>query len=578
MSTGGQEPGGFPPPPQAPATGLAAFEPLGPAEVRMLADLQSGRFDRLGDGLRPLEADPERTVRAALIRFILLGGEAGCRPHEKGLRVNGAYISGVLDLEGCRIPRDIGLKDCAFESSIVLRSAVIDNLFLDGSAFTALRADRVEARGALCLNGARIADAVELREARIAGSIEGNDAAIHGGEIAFDATGADVRGGILMRGAAIRGRVRLVGGRIGADLDCVGAKITHGDALALDGDNMTVRGDIALRESRVSGAIQLCGVDVGGDVDCSGTYLAMPGGVALNLNRSTVGGVFFLRRGADVAGAVDLRQTRIGAIEDDRPSWPQPGELLLNRCRYGAFIGGPVDAASRLDWLRLQAPERWGEDFWPQPYEQLATVFLEMGHEEEAQAVLIAKERLQRRARRERERNPLLRGTLALIDGILGATLLYGRKPLLAFVWLFAFWAAGVFVFDAAERAGAFKPGLPFILRSPEWLACGLPTGASLRVPSLDRDLPGQAEPGETQLACYRRQPEGVSFPRFQALMYSLDVLLPVLQLNQTSYWRPNPAVPLGSAALNYYYVQTIVGWVLSLLAIAGFSGLVKSR
>ena len=178
----------------------------------------------------------------------------------------------------------------------------------------------------------------------------------------------------------------------------------------------------------------------------------------------------------------------------------------------------------------------------------------------------------------DRARNPLARGTLALIDGILGATLLYGRKPLLAFVWLFAFWAAGVFVFDAAERAGAFKPGLPFILRSPEWLACGLPTGASLRVPSLDRDLPGQAEPGETQLACYRRQPEGVSFPRFQALMYSLDVLLPVLQLNQTTYWRPNPAVPFGGASLNYYYVQTIVGWVLSLLAIAGFSGLVKSR
>jgi hypothetical protein len=70
----------------------------------------------------------------------------------------------------------------------------------------------------------------------------------------------------------------------------------------------------------------------------------------------------------------------------------------LNRCRYEAFIDGPVDTRGRLEWLSRQTPERWGEDFWPQPYEQLAAVFRDMGHNEDARAVLIAKERLQRQA------------------------------------------------------------------------------------------------------------------------------------------------------------------------------------
>lgn len=39
----------------------------------------------------------------------------------------------------------------------------------------------------------------------------------------------------------------------------------------------------------------------------------------------------------------------------------------------------------------------------------------------------------------------------------------------------------------------------------------------------------------------------------------------------------PDHSKPTGSIALNYCYVQTAVGWVLSLLPVAGFSGLVKS-
>jgi hypothetical protein len=302
----------------------------------------------------------------------------------------------------------------------------------------------------------------------------------------------------------------------------------------------------------------------------------VPGGIALELARSVIKGAFFLRRGAKVNGTLALTGATIGTIHDEAACWPGPGDLLLNRCRYGAFIDGPVDAASRLDWLARQEPERWGEDFWPQPYEQLASVFREMGHGEDARAVLIVKERLQRQARRKRAKNPVLRTLLTATDGILGMTLAYGRQPLLAFVWLLLFWVLGVGIFAYAERQGAVMPNSAVVLRAPEWTLCGIETSEH-RTLLASNHSQGLAAPGQTQLACFRERWEASSYPAFSPWMYSLDTLLPVLDMGQRTYWRPNPTKPGGRVAINYFYFQSLVGWALSLLAVAGFSGLVKS-
>jgi hypothetical protein len=50
-----------------------------------------------------------------------------------------------------------------------------------------------------------------------------------------------------------------------------------------------------------------------------------------------------------------------------------------------------------------------------------------------------------------------------------------------------------------------------------------------------------------------------------------------VLDRGQKAFWRPNPVGRHGRVAISYFYLQAIVGWALSLLAVAGFSGLVKS-
>jgi hypothetical protein len=558
---------------------LDGFKPLNPAEDKLVAELGSGDFERLGDGLRPEWDDPERIVRAELIRFLILGGDEGSRLHEKGLRLSGARVVGKLDLEGCRIPRDIGLKDCLFDASPVLRSAVIDNLFLDGSSLPGLQADRLEARGEISMRSATLTGQIRLSGARIGGNIEADAVTVVlPNEVAFHADGLEVRGGILLRGADIRGSINLSGARVGADVNAAGTRLERPEGVAFDGEGIAARGDLVLKGATIVGEVRLWGADFGGNVHCAAATLAQPGGYCLGLNRANIKGGLFLRENASVDGVLDLTAATIGAIYDDEASWPQRGNMLLNRCRYDAFIGGPVDAESRLDWLARQAPERWQEDFWPQPYEQLSTVLRDMGHDEDARAVLIEKERLQRRVRRARTRNPAWRIALATIDGVLAVTVRYGRQPLYAFVWLFLFWAIGAAVFDFANRNGALKPNSPVVLRSLEWTMCALEQTDSRYMPSAGQVIAGRAETGQSQMACFLNQPEASSYPEFHPWMYSLDTLLPVTELGQREYWRPDPSKQKGSFVLHYFFFQSVIGWALSLLAIAGFSGLVKSR
>ncbi len=545
----------------------------------MVEGIGSGMSDRVGSGGLPHEGDEDRRVRAALIRALLLGGPEVPAMHEKGLRLSGAWISGPLDLEGCRVPLDIGLQDCRFEAAPVLRSAVIDTLSFDGSYLPGLAADRLEARGDILLRAATVDGPITLRGARIGGDLVMDGATLsHEGDRALSADRISIRGSALLRGAAVRGGLALSGGRIGGDLDLVGSTVERADAPAVEADSAEVNGDVAFRQSQIRGTVSLVTARIGGDVDFTGSRVINPRTVAVRLNRTTVDGAFFLREGAVIDGALSLNGANLGAITDEPACWPKPGDLLLNRCLYKAFLGAPVDAEYRLDWLSRQDPARWSEDFWPQPYEHLARVMTEMGHEDDAQAVLVEKDRLARRAARLRAPTGLRRGTMALRDAFMGLTIGYGRRPLRALTWLVLLCLVGWALYAVLERESAIRPNVTVVLRSPEWVLCAVPQGETLFLVSLGASRSGLAEPGQTQLACFRAQPETAAFPRYNPLMMSVDALLPGLETGQRDYWSPDTRTALGSAGKWFLYFQTLAGWALSLLAVAGFTGIVKSR
>ena len=539
----------------------------------------SGSFDQVGSGGLPEARDESRLVRAELIRHLLLAGSDAPKMHEKGLRLGGAWIVGILDLEGCRVPRDIGLLDCRFDATPVLLSAIIDTLAFDGSDLPGLSANRLDARGDLLFRGANIRGRVDLRGARIGGDMIFDGARLDGaGERVLQAERISVRGGVLFRGAKVRGGIALPGGRIGGGLELIGATIERPGALAIEADSAQIDGDVSLRLAAIDGTASLVTARIGGDMDLTGATVDSPGAIAVDLGRTHVAGAFFLRSDARVSGVLSLNGATLGAIVDDPACWPARGDLRLNRCLYGALLGSAVRARERLDWLARQTPERWNEDFWPQPYEQLALVMGEMGHTEDKRRVLIEKERLVRRARRKRARTLPMRLLLRLSDGLMGVTTGFGHLPLLAIVWMFVLWAAGAGLYVKLDQTGAMRPNAAVILRSPEWVLCATPNSEQVTLPSTDTRRTGLATAGETQLACYRRQPEASAYPKFNAFMLSADAIIPGAGGGQSNYWSPDTRPSAGYYGKWFMYFQSVAGIALGLLAVAGFSGIVKSN
>lgn len=554
------------------------LEPQTLAEKAFLADVPGPGFTRVGDGALPPEGAADRAIRADLIRAVLTRADGVPQLHEKGLRLGGALIVGALDLEGCRLRSDLRLADCRFEAALTLRSCSLDSLLLDGSLLPGLLAEKLDARGGVYLRATSVDGLTDFRGARIGGALVADGARLsRPGAEAFAADSVEARGGVLLRGAVVRGAVALEGARIGGDLDATGADLANPEGDALRADGLETQGDVLLRRAAVAGRVGLTGARVGGDVDLGAGRFSALGGEAVMLNRASVDGALMMRDGAAIEGLLNLNGTTVDALVDAPESWPASGDLALNRFVYRGFLIAPSDAALRLDWLARQAPARWGEDFWPQPYEQLASVLSASGQGGDARRVLVEKERLQRHARRARTRFLPTRAALWAADGLLRITIGYGLRPLRAMLWLTGFWLAGTALFAAAEQASAVRPAPVVALRSPEWVLCAAGPEAKVAMASLGDSRPGLARPGETQLTCWRRQPEASAYTKFNPWMFAMDKLLPGSESGQSELWALDTRTALGATAKRAGHALGVIGSALSLLAIAGFSGIVRS-
>jgi hypothetical protein len=60
--------------------------------------------------------------------------------------------------------------------------------------------------------------------------------------------------------------------------------------------------------------------------------------------------------------------------------------------------------------------------------------------------------------------------------------------------------------------------------------------------------------------------------------MLSADAIVPGLGSGQKDFWSPDTRTAKGYAGKWFMYFQTVAGLALGLLAVAGFSGIVKSN
>ncbi|MDO5632086.1 MAG: hypothetical protein Q4G22_09625 [Paracoccus sp. (in: a-proteobacteria)] len=559
---------------------------------------------------------------------------------ERGLRAYGAFIRGDgpseaetlgLDMEGVTLTIGLSLCYCQIPDKILLRRANIINLNLHGTNLSAgISADMLETKHSIFLRNVTCAGEIRLVGAKVGGDLSCIGATLNSTGVALLGDKLEAKGSVHLGNVTCAGEIRLAGAKLGGDLSCIGATL-NSTGVALRGDKLEAKGSVRLGNVTCAGEIRFVGAKLGGELSCKDAKLnaegvalradgletksnvslhnincageiRLPGAkidghlgcngakltatnTALNAQATQISGAWFWREGASSAGALDFTAAKIEHIWDDPGCWPQA--IRLNGCRYGAFVGKAVSGAERINWLARMPPSPEGVDFLPHPYHECARALQDAGHGAEARVVLIEKERLQRLVRRQRQwdqakaahgwrRSSLYvqyAGSL-ISDWLLKWTVAYGRRPLQAAVPLLFLLLIGANTFQVAANAGAIKPNLPQIQRAPEWAACAVPLGQTVLG---NAALDGRARPGQSQVACFLTQPEAHSYPKFDALIYSADTLLPIVSLEMQSYWIPDDRKPFGWWARWYLWFHIMAGWALTLLAVAGFSGLIKT-
>ncbi len=291
-------------------------------------------------------------------------------------------------------------------------------------------------------------------------------------------------------------------------------------------------------------------------------------------------------------------------------SWPDPGHLHVEGLSYGR-LELPVDEggwrARRWRWVRWLARQherrtplhrwqrwalrelrgetdpvvvagaggagpprlRWSLD----PHERLAETLRSTGELRAARQVAIDKRRLELR------KLPWPAGlAYTLFQWPVG----YGYRPWRVLALMFAIYVLGVFVFAAAGARNAMVPAdAALLVQSHVELAHG-------------EDVALDHLPAER-------------YPPFEPVVYSADSFLPIINLHQEDYWLAGPAAGPAAASsrgaglgpaldhlLNgrpadarrllwtlrfqvYQWLHIICGWLLTTIAVAGLSGLIKT-
>ncbi len=572
----------MPPPKRAHGRSLADFGNLHPAEKILLEKCAIGAAATIGNGVPADGSDRFKIVRASFLRFLLLGGDEQAPVHEQGVQLFGAWIQGELNLENCHVPHRMALSECKFDEPIIAIDAHIAGLlFLSGSHLQkGLSADRLRCDGGVFLRrGFRSSDTVCVSGAQIGGNLDcsGGQFASETG-YALSADGAVIKGYVFLhKGFKATGEVWLLGTQIGGNLECSGGQFEQKDGHSLCFDRSVINGNVHLnKQFRATGTVRLLGTQIGGNLDCSGGQFSAHG---LIIQSATIQSNLFLRDIADPV-SIDADSARIGVLEDAPTAWAKGS--ILNGLVYKSLAGiAHTDAAHRIAWLKKQRHEDLGEDkkkqgFRPQPWKQLQKVLCEMGHEADARLVGIAFEDQLRLADRIGQitdiskaqniipivRRQCLRGLHWLFGTLAG----YGYRPMRLFmsvvvVWLFC---AAVYWCLSLPPYNAIGPTDPVVYQHAKYATCT------------------DKEKGNWML-CEALPAE---YSTLSPLAYSLDILLPLVDLGQEKSWGPLVPTPERHFCVELFtfspahwvrllnWFEILYGWVASLLFVAIVSGM----
>ncbi|NUS28616.1 MAG: oxidoreductase [Streptomyces sp.] len=508
---------------------------LTPAEAGMWQAFRNGSVYDLSSGDAVVDDPhgghpwgPERTVRARIVCWLLLDGPPALAGRVSSLKLAGVQISGPLDLAGGIVVPYVELKGCRFERDVLLPEARFTTMRMVDCSVPRLEAARVHTEGDLHLPRCRFHNGVRLTDAHIGTDLLLNQAIVHrdrsGRSIAADGmtVGQDLQAELLES----HGELSLRSAKVGVSLSLRGARLANPyTRLALNAPQLTVGRSMYLTPAGIGSPL------LSGATPAQGT----------RIQRFTCEGGLRLDDGR-FGDAVDFEQARFTLTDDQELSLrriqtpelrflgkaPARGLVVLSGARVvnlmdrtdswpgpGRLHMGGFGYENLVPRGPFPLEERLAwvaaatAEYNPEPYERLATVLRAGGEDEDAREVLLAKQR------RRRETLP---PAAKLWGYAQDWTVAYGYRPGRALVWMALLWAAGSLAF-----AHAAHPPL-----------------------------------------------KGGEVPHWNATLFALDLLLPVIDLGQVGFWQLRGGWQWLAAAM------ILLGWILATTVAAGATRLLR--
>jgi hypothetical protein len=494
-----------------------------------------------------------RTIRAEVIAALLLGAGPAETGRIAAVGLAGARVTGTLDLGHAVIPGPVRLRRCEFQGAIDLTGAKARDVDLAGSRLAGLTAPAAELDGNLSLADCECSGPVVLTGAHVTGALNLQDARLKcPGAAALVGNRLVIDDDLIALRASVDGELRLAGSRVGGSVLLAGAILRNEGGCALHAPNMSAGARFLARDGfSAQGEVRLADLRVEGDLNFRNAVLSNPGGSALLASGIQTGGSVSLSGGFRAEGAVRLSRSRIGgALFLDHARLENPAGDAI-RCRNtrartldltgGLEAEGIADfrnsqfaniRAGAASWprqvrlsglsydelapslspsVRIQWLRRDVDGYLPRNYETLAAMYRTAGDDSSARQVLLAK---------ERERRAQLPWYGQAWSRLQELTVGYGYRPLRAAAWLLAFLAAGTLVFG---------------LHHPPPLA-------------------------------------GAPHPAFNPFIYTLDLLVPLVDLGQRDAY--DPQGPQRWLA----YLLIAVGWIFVTTIAAGIARVLRRQ
>lgn len=369
-----------------------------------------------------------------------------------------------------------------------------------------------------------------------------------------------------------------MGATVDAQFSCQGTTFLEKKYVSIDLQRAVINGSIFLTNVTTYASVDLNGAKIGGSLECRKASFSSKNGAAFEAPNCIVSGGFFFRDIASLDGEVHLSGAHVNFLQDDAQSWDEAHDLALDGFTYDRISGSnsATDFQTRLKWL--EKGDRFNDTFFPQPYTQLAKVLHEMGHERDAReirVVLAEKLAIEHRKHLKKEHTPdpnrppalgfgiakfLLRARWGIswgVDFLFRSVVGYGFKPARSLYWLGGLIALAWFMALGAWETGQFTPNSAPILVSQDWIDIATDPHAAQKWSAVNA--------------------AGQDWETFNSFAYAADIVIPIIEIGQTSAWAPSPARgPWGGALWWMRWVFTAAGWTISALGAAAITGVIR--